>query len=313
MRGKSTLENVINTVHEMSVNHYDETIPVKDMVFNDLTQMWIAGEQVEVLPSAQRLLANRLRVPYSYLSRCPSNLQAENLNYWIAQERKHRNTFFCRFSGRQLRAVFTERYKAIDNLEILAKMLENGFSPAQEVQYSLDQTMLVVKVPDYERSFDVAVKDEVVPGVCLSNSEVGLLAFCIECFMYRLVCSNGLISRTSVALSRFKHISRKAIDQFDDILTQVIINSKQRQDQFLISTKTPVDNPLETIGSFNRQFKVGKNEAEAVEAAWAYEPGYSMFSVINAYTRAAQAAELTVEEAYKLERTGGQILALVKN
>jgi hypothetical protein len=103
------------------------------------------------------------------------------------------------------------------------------------------------------------------------------------------------------------------MDQFDDILTQVIINSKQRQDQFLISTKTPVNNPLETIGSFNRQFKVGKNEAKAVETAWSYEPGYSMFSVINAYTRAAKAAELTVEESYKLERTGGQILSLVKH
>jgi hypothetical protein len=72
--------------------------------------MWVAGKQVEVAPTAQRLLSNRLRVPYSYLSRCPAELQARNLNYWIEQERQQRETFFCRFDANRLRAVFTERY-----------------------------------------------------------------------------------------------------------------------------------------------------------------------------------------------------------
>jgi hypothetical protein len=49
-----------------------------------------------------------------------------------------------------------------------------------------------------------------------------------------------------------------------------------------------------------------------VERAWAYEQGYTMFNVINAYTRAAQDKQLTGEEAHKLERVGGEILALIK-
>jgi len=67
------------------------------MEFDSLTHMWVADKSIEVAPSAQRLLSNRLRVPYSYLSRCPSELQARNLNYWIEQERQQRETFFCRF------------------------------------------------------------------------------------------------------------------------------------------------------------------------------------------------------------------------
>ena len=101
----------------------------------------------------RRLLANRLRVPFTYLERCPADLQAENLNHWLEQERKERETFFCRFNGQhQVRAVFTDRYTAIDNREILAKMLELGFRPEQEVQYMLDDGMMVVKVPEYARS-----------------------------------------------------------------------------------------------------------------------------------------------------------------
>ena len=137
MRGKDRFENVIDKVNVMSANCFDETLPVMDMEFDSLERMWISGKNVEVLPSAQRLFANRLRVPYSYLSRCPEDLQAQNLNYWIEQEREKRETLFCRFDGDSLRAVFTDRYKAIDHMEILARMVEYGFSSDTEVHYSL--------------------------------------------------------------------------------------------------------------------------------------------------------------------------------
>jgi hypothetical protein len=104
MTQNDTLENVINEVHQQSINHYDEIVPLQEMEFDSLTQMWVSGKQVEVAPTAQRLLSNRLRVPYSYLSRCPEELQARNLNYWIEQERQQRETFFCRFDANRLRA-----------------------------------------------------------------------------------------------------------------------------------------------------------------------------------------------------------------
>ena len=67
MKATATLETVIDRVHQMSVNQYDEIVPVQDMEFDSLNQMWISGRRVEILPSAQRLLSNRLRVPFSYL------------------------------------------------------------------------------------------------------------------------------------------------------------------------------------------------------------------------------------------------------
>jgi len=109
MRGTNTLENVIGLVHEMSTDNYDEFMPVREMQFESLEQIDIAGQSYGVLPSAQRLLANRLRVPHSYLSRCPKELQRQNLDYWIKLEGNKRETFFCRFAGNQLRAVFTKR------------------------------------------------------------------------------------------------------------------------------------------------------------------------------------------------------------
>ena len=183
------------------------------------------------MPIAQRLIANRLRIPQSYLSRCPEDLQAENLNYWIEKEHKNRETFFCRFSGSKLRGVFTERYTALDHMEILTKMLDYGFDPACEVHYSLDESLMVLKVPEYGRMFGLSEKDKIVPGISIANSEVGILALSIEAFFYRLVCSNGLIATTSVG-SRFKHVSRKGLDEFPQVLSDVVYQSQESQGRF---------------------------------------------------------------------------------
>jgi hypothetical protein len=312
MRTINTFESVITKVHAMSENYFDETIAVTDMMFHSIDRMRISGKEVTVLPSAQRLFANRLRVPHSYLVRCPSELQADNLNHWIREEQEKRETLFCRFDGDKLRAVFTDRYTAIDHTEILSRMVEYGFSSETEVHYSLDRDLLVLKVPDFTRAFGFGAKDKIIPGISLANSEVGILAFSIEAYFYRLICSNGLISTVSVG-SRFKHVSRRALNEFPDILRRVVYESEHSQRRFEISTQTRLDNPLSTIGSFNRQFQLTKKEAEAVTHAWESEQGMTMFHVINAYTRAAHEADLTAEESYKLERIGGMILSMVKN
>jgi len=296
----------------MSASYYDETIPVTDMMFHSIDRIQISGKEVEVLPSAQRLFANRLKVPHSYLVRCPSELQAENLNHWIREERERRETLFCRFDGSKLRAVFTDKYCAIDHTQILSRMVEYGFSSETEVHYSLDQELLVLKVPDFTRTFGFGEKDKIVPGISIGNSETGCLSFVIEAYFYRLVCSNGLIAKTAVA-SRFRHVSRKALEEFPDLLRQVIYESEHSQRRFEISTQTRLDNPLSTIGSFNRQFTLTKKEAEAVTHAWEIEQGMTMFHVINAYTRAAHEGDLTAEEEYRLERIGGFILSLIKS
>jgi hypothetical protein len=312
MRNIDTFENVIGKVNELSAHHFDETIPVTEMLFHSIKRMWISGKEVEVLPSAQRLFANRLRIPHSYLTRCPEELQARNLNHWIQEEAETRETLFCRFDGDKLRAVFTDRYTAIDNMEILSRMVEYGFRLETEVHYSLDQSLLVLKVPDFKRTFGFGEKDKIIPGISVANSEVGILAFSIEAYFYRLVCSNGLISTVSVA-SRYRHVSRKAIEEFPEILRQVVYESERNQGRFAISAQTRIDNPPATIGSFNRQFNITKKEAEAITHAWEIEQGFTMFHVIGAYTRAAHNGDLTAEESYKLERIGGLILGMVKN
>jgi hypothetical protein len=76
--------------------------------------------------------------------------------------------------------------------------------------------------------------------------------------------------------------------------------------------QTPVENPLMTIESFNKQFQLGEKEREAVKLGWEQEMGKTMFHVVNAYTRAAQFEGLPAEASYRLQKVGGAILGMVK-
>ena len=99
MTQTANLETVINEVHALSINHYDEIIPLQDMEFDSLTQCGWPANKLKWLPRRKGCCPIVCGCHNSYLSRCPAELQARNLNYWIEQERQQRETFFCRFDA----------------------------------------------------------------------------------------------------------------------------------------------------------------------------------------------------------------------
>jgi len=304
-------ENVIDRVHSMSEQNYDEIIPVRDIQFNSLEQATVSGKPVAITPTCQKSISARLRIPYSYLSRCDEDLQQANLNFWLEREQHNRQSFFCRFSGDNLRGLFSERYTPLDNMEVLSRMLQCGFNEKAEVHVLLDSEIMTLKFPDNDRHFKVSENDRIVPGISISNSEVGLLALSIEAYYYRLVCSNGLIDKTEVN-ARYKHISRRIMEDFPDVLHNVIYQSRQGQDRFLLSAQSAVDNPISTIELFSRQFQLTQSETEVVKMAYFQEEGATMYHIINAFTRAGNTPSLTAVESQKLETIGGRILNMVK-
>ena len=78
-----------------------------------------------------------------------------------------------------------------------------------------------------------------------------------------------------------------------------------------LSMESPVDDPLKTIESFNRQFNLNQPQKEAVEWAWRQEMGDTMFAVVNTYTRAAKFKGLAAENSFQLQRVGGNILGML--
>ena len=303
----TTLGEVSDRVNEMSKHCFDKNIAVADISFDNLETVNIGSDTHALESIAQRSISNRLGIPYQYLRKCPSDIQAKNMNYWIEHEKNEQ--LFFRFDGDSVRAIFTPKYKPVDNFEVLERLDSINYGPDTKVQCKVDHKMMILSIPDGNKTFDIN-GDKITPGVSVTNSEVGLSSLSIEAFMIRLICENGLISKTEICAS-YRHVSTKILKEFPSVLEEVSYEVGKQKHQFRLSVESPVDNPEATIQSFNKQFQLNKFEKEAVERAWPLEMGYTMFNVLNVYTRAAQLEGLPAESSYRLQKVGGNILGML--
>ena len=307
MQKLTTLEKVSNRVDALSANCYDQKIDVPDISFDNLSTVKISGKPHTLKPIAQRSISNRLGIPYPYLKKCPEDIQAMNLNHWITKEKNDQLLF--RFDGQDVRAIFTTKYFPVDCFEVMERLDSLGYGPETEVQCHLDAEFMSLSIPDGNKAFDIN-GDRFKPGISISNSEVGLASLSVAAFVLRLVCTNGMVAKTDLSAS-YRHVSTKVLTEFPQILDKVSYELGSQRTQFQISMESSVDDPLATMKSFNRQFGLNNDEKGALEWAWPYEIGNTMFNVVNAYTRAAQMEGLSAESSYRLQRVGGNILGML--
>ncbi len=308
MKNITTLEKVFNRVDELSSKCYDNLIDVKEITFENLETVRIGDAVHSLKPVAQRSIAWRLGIPYNYLQKCPPELQATQMQHWITHE-KNEHLFF-RFDGYDVRAIFTPKYKPVDNFEVLARLDDMKYPPHTECQCLLDDQFMLLSILDGKQSFHVN-GDHMTPGISVSNSEVGLASLSISAFFLRLVCTNGMVSKTEIAAS-YRHVSNKILAELPQVFEKVAYELAGQRDRFKISLESPVPDPMKTIEAFNRQFQLKEPEKEAVAWAWPQEAGDTMFNVVNTYTRAASMEGLTAESGYRLQKVGGDILSLVE-
>ena len=76
MKNLTTLGKVWDRVDEMNRYCHDNLIDVADISFDSLDTMKIGNDRHSLRTIAQRSIAWRLGIPFNYLARCPTELQA---------------------------------------------------------------------------------------------------------------------------------------------------------------------------------------------------------------------------------------------
>ena len=228
----------------------------------------------------------------------------------ITEERNEK--LFFRFDGVHVRAIFTPRYTPVNNLQIIERLFDLGYDPRTPVQARIDGSFMSISIPDGRMTFDLNSNgDRVTPGLCFANSEVGLSSVFVTAFMLRLVCTNGMLAKTSAFTSK-RHISATILDDFPLMAETATRQLASMTHQFKISLSSPVENPENTFEVLNRQYQVSEEESKAIEWGFNQEPGNTMFHIVNGYTRAPQFPGLSAHSCHRLERIGGQILSTVR-
>ncbi len=308
-KAMTTFDNVCDRIEALSRDCYDEMIPAKDISFNHLQSVKIGTEEHYLRPAAQMEIAFRLGIPLHYLRRCPQSVQAYNMNHWIKEE-KNEHLFF-RFDTTDVRAIFTPRYKPVDNFEIAEKLRDMGYKDNTQVQCHLDSEFMLLNIPDGTRSFEIRKGDTMAPGLSISNSEVGLASVSIAAYILRLICTNGMIAASRLSGKSYRHVSRRILDEFPETIMKYADGIEDQKELLRFSVESLIDDPLASIERFNRQFALSEEEVKAVEWAWPYETGPALYHIVGTYTRAAQYEGLSAESSYGLQRVGGLILGMV--
>lgn len=145
-----------------------------------------------------RQVASALGIPAKYYDLMQSQkpeLLAENVNAWFADRT---SSYMVRSmdygSGQVARALLSERYRRIDNMEIATSVLPlfAGNDQYEVMSCEVTENRLYLKVVNHRLEMEVRKGDIVQAGVMISNSEVGLGAVSIQPLIYRLVCLNGM-------------------------------------------------------------------------------------------------------------------------
>ena len=158
---------------------------------NGLDQM----EPLDITTTAHRQLGTYLQIPAGYYDRMLKDfpdLLTYNVNSWLA--RSHRPKLL-RTLDYSVRAILSNRYLCADHIEILQVALPIlGEIPEMHIEScEITESRMYIKIVNKRLEVDVVPGDTVQYGIVITNSEIGHGSIQIQPFIYRLVCSNGMV------------------------------------------------------------------------------------------------------------------------
>ena len=281
---------------------------------------------------AHHQIADRLGIPFKYYERMMNEypkLLDENINSWLKFRVEKR---MLRTLDGKLRAFLSNRYRRLDNLELVDHILPiiSQMKNCQIVSCDITETHLYLKVINKSMKAEITEGDIVQAGFVVSNSEIGLGALKVEPLVYRLICKNGMISKdyahkkyhtgrnvedTDNAYELYSDETLQADDKAYFMKVQDIVSAAVDETKFMLTVDkmrqskniTTGDNPIETVEVLGDKYLLNKNERASILRHFIIDRDFSQFGLINAVTRTSQDVE-DYNRATELERIGGTIL-----
>ena len=282
--------------------------------------------------------ASALGIPAKYYdlmqSRKPE-LLAQNVNAWFGDRE---NSYMIRTmdygAGRMARALLSDRYRRIDNMEIASAVLPlfAGSDQYEVVSSEVTENRLYLKIVNRRLEMAVVPGDIVQAGVMISNSEVGLGSVSVQPLVYRLVCTNGMVVNDMG--ERKNHVGRaaKAVDDSFHIYSDETMEAEDKA--FLLKLRDvtlaaieesrfaqvvgrlkeaasiPITGKVtEVVELTARAYGINSDEQDSVLQHLIAGGDLSQYGLSNAITRASQDVE-SYDRATTLEGIGWQVAAM---
>ena len=181
-------------------------------------------------------LCGKLEIGTQYLRKClpvSQELVAHNLNFWINNSKEKElmlRTYVDRHDDIVARAICSNRYKRIDNDVVANHSLNKLMDLGLDIKYAhYDRDTLNITAVNQKLEGEVYKGDVVQSGITITNSEIGSGSLIIQPFIYRLVCTNGMVAPRYLNRFYSRHVGKIVIDTTKDDQYITIIDKMQKQ------------------------------------------------------------------------------------
>jgi len=333
MKKGQEIKSMLKQINDDVENKKDYIVP--------LNKIDITSNHVEVYPhlkyegndffysmndNSLNHLCNRLEIGTRYISKCLPVSQAlvnDNLNFWI-KNNKNKN-LMLRTQKNEVRAIMSDRYKRIDSDVVANSCLSKLMDMNAELKYSYydgDNMNITAVLPKLEG--EVVEGDLVQGGITITNSEIGHGSLIVKPFIYRLVCTNGMVAPEYLNQFYAKHVGKMIIDLDNDDQWKTIVD-KMGQQLELISNPELFQENIDKLKQAT-QDKINSHQIEVLakkhglsddERAGVFERlnhyvgetfVTSKYDVANAITNIANDESKSDDRARFLQELGGLVI-----
>lgn len=279
-----------------------------------------------------RQVASALNIPAKYYDLMQAEkpaLLAENVNAWFGSRDQ---SYMVRSLGKTVRALLSDRYRRIDNLEVASAVLPlfAGMDGIEVMSCELTESRLYLKVVNHRLEM-ACVGDRVQAGVVISNSEVGLGAVSVQPLIYTLACTNGMVvnslgerkthvGRAAKGLEGYEVISDETAEaedkafmlrlrditmaSIDEVKFGMVVSRLAESSEAKITGKV-----VDVVELTGREYGLNQDEQDGILKYLIEGGDLSLYGLSNAVTRYSQDVE-SYDRATSLEGLGWQIATM---
>lgn len=305
---------LLDAANEIQAKCSDHPVRANEIRMDDDLKLNFGDHKIPMSDLATGHLCGKLQVPSRYFNRLADagqkELAAMNINCWLEDNPK--NLFLREYDGR-IRGVLSGSYSVYDAPEILKSVsevfdpntfkLKGSFINEERLHLRLiENTMLDIEGED------------LFAGITLDSSDVGRSGLSVRFFIWKQVCTNGLVvAKSSANLFRQKHIGITHED-FAAGLTEGLQTFYELKDSVAESIKATAKIPVnedieELLEEIKRETSLSDESAAEVIEFMNVKYDKNRWGLINGITEVAQ--KFTLERRIELETIAGNMLKTV--
>lgn len=304
-------ENLLTAANSIQEKCRDFKVSVNDLRMTNDLKLRFGDQEMPLSQLATGHLCGKLNIPSRYFSRLVDSgnnfLAADNVNCWLNGDKR---TFFLRGYEDHIRGVLSGSYSVYDAPEILATVKE-VFNPEGFVLKGsfINEERLHLRLIE-NQMLDIDGED-LYAGITLDSSDVGRSGLNVRFFIWKRICTNGLvIAKSNGRLFRQKHVGithddfatglEEGLGRFYEIKEAIAESIRE-------TSKIPMNKDInDLVEEIKEKTNLSDKAAEKVVELMEVKYAPTRWGLINGITEVAQ--DFTLETRIQLEEIAGSML-----